>query len=66
MKQQLLEDRLSRVTDPKFSLITCRSGSDQELAKLQLNFFEQILTTVLQNAEGKGLITTHPEDSLYV
>jgi hypothetical protein len=66
MKRQLLEDRLSRVADPKFSLITCCSGSDQELAKLQLNFFKQILTTVLQNAEGKGLITTHPEDSLYV
>jgi hypothetical protein len=66
MKRQLLEDRLSRVIDPNFSLSACRPGSDLELAKLQLNFFEQILTAVLQNAEGKGLITTHPEDSLYV
>ena len=66
MKRQLLEDKLSRVTDPKFSVLACRPGSDRELATLQVNYFEQILSAVLQNAEGKGLVTTHPTDSLYV
>jgi hypothetical protein len=36
-----------------------------ELAKLHVNFFEQILSAVLLNPEGKGLIITHPEDALF-
>jgi hypothetical protein len=41
-------------------------GADMELAELQINFFEQILSAVLLNLEGKGLIITHPEDALLV
>jgi hypothetical protein len=53
--------------DPTFQIATsCQSGSDKELGELQINFFEQILSAVLLNPEGKGLVTTHPEDSLYV
>jgi hypothetical protein len=37
-----------------------------ELATLQINFFEQILSAVLLNPEGKGLVITHPEDALFV
>jgi hypothetical protein len=33
---------------------------------LQINFFEQILSAVLINPEGKGLVITHPEDALFV
>jgi hypothetical protein len=36
------------------------------LATLQINFFEQILSIVLLNPEGKGLIITHPKDALFV
>jgi hypothetical protein len=66
MKQQLIADTLSRVTDPAFVINNCRPGADMELATLQINFFEQILSAVLLNPEGKGLIITHPEDSLFV
>jgi hypothetical protein len=66
MKRQLIADTLSRVTNPSFDVITCRLGSDQELASLQVNFFEQILSAVLLNPEGKGLVITHPEDALYI
>jgi hypothetical protein len=66
MKRQLKADTLSRVMNPTFRISTCRSGSDTELAELQINFFEQILSAVLLNPEGKGLITTHPEDVLFV
>jgi hypothetical protein len=66
MKRQLIADTLSRVMDPTFRIVTCRSGADTELAELQIDFFEQILSTVLLNPEGKGLITTHPEDALFV
>jgi hypothetical protein len=44
----------------------CRPGADTELATLQVNFFKQILSAVLLNPEGKGLIITHPEDSIFV
>jgi hypothetical protein len=54
MKRQLIADTLSRVTDPMFSLTTCRAGADHKLAMLQINFFEQILSAVLINPEGKG------------
>jgi hypothetical protein len=37
-----------------------------ELATLQINFFEQILSAVLLSPEGKGLVITHPEDALFV
>jgi hypothetical protein len=37
-----------------------------ELATLQINFFEQILSAVLLNPEGKGLFITYPEDALFV
>jgi hypothetical protein len=37
-----------------------------ELATLQIDFYEQILSAVLLNPEGKGLIITHPEDALFV
>jgi hypothetical protein len=67
MKRQLIADTLQRVMDPTFQIATsCRLGSDKELGELQINFFEQILAAVLLNPEGKGLVTTHPEDSLYV
>jgi hypothetical protein len=67
MKRQLIADTLQRVIDPTFQIATsCRLGSDKELGELQINFFEQILSAVLLNPEGKGLVTTHPEDSLYV
>jgi hypothetical protein len=41
MKRQLIADTLSRVADPTFKIITCRTGADTELAKLQVNYFEQ-------------------------
>jgi hypothetical protein len=66
MKSKLIADTLSQVTDPTFTITTCRTGADMELAKLQVNFFEQILSAVLLNPEGKGLIITHPEDALFV
>jgi hypothetical protein len=66
MKRQLIVDTLSRVMDPTFRIATCRSGADTELAELQIKFFEQILSAVLLNPEGKGLIITHPEDILFV
>jgi hypothetical protein len=66
MKRKLIADTLSRVTEPTFRIATCRSGADTELTELQINFFEQILSTVLLNPEGKGLIITHPEDALFV
>jgi hypothetical protein len=66
MKRQLIANTLSRVMDPTFSIATCRSGADTELAELQINFFEQILSAVLLNPEGKGLISTNPEDALFV
>jgi hypothetical protein len=66
MKRQLLADILSQVTDPTFGIDNCRPGADTELATLQINFFEHILSAVLLNLEGKGLIITHPEDSLFV
>jgi hypothetical protein len=66
MKRQLIADTLSRVTESTFSLATCRAGADHELAMLQINFFEQILSAVLINPEGKGLVITHPEDALFV
>jgi hypothetical protein len=56
MKRQLIADTLSRVTDPTFSLATCRAGADHELAML----------CVLINPEGKGVVITHPEDALFV
>jgi hypothetical protein len=49
-----------------FTLSTCQAGTDHELAMLQINFFEQILSAVLLNPEGKGLVTTHPKDALFV
>jgi hypothetical protein len=66
MKSQLIADTLSRVTDPTFRIANCRPGADTELASLQINSFEQILSAVLLNPEGKGLIITHPEDALFV
>jgi hypothetical protein len=66
MKRQLIVDTLSRVIDPTFRLTNCRTGVDMELATLQINFFEQILSAVLLNPEGKGLVITHPEDVLFV
>ena len=67
MKRQLKADTLHWVTKPGWTIaLNCDAGSDEELGMLQLNFFEQILSAVLQNPKGKGLITTHPEDSLYV
>jgi hypothetical protein len=66
MKRQLIADTLSRVTDLTFRITNCRTGADMEIAMLQINFFEQILTAVLLNPEGKGLIITHPEDALFV
>ena len=66
MKRQLISDTLLRVTLPTFDLGLCRTGTDKELAKLQLNFFEQILAAVLHNAIGKGLVTLHPENSIFV
>jgi hypothetical protein len=66
MKRQLIADTLSRITEPTFKLTTCRTGADMELATLQINFFEQILSAVLLNPEGKGLMITHPEYALFV
>jgi hypothetical protein len=66
MKRQLIADTLSQVTDPTFRITTCRTGADMELATLQINSFGQILSAVLLNPEGKGLIITHPEDALFV
>jgi hypothetical protein len=66
MKRQLIADTLHRVTEPIFSISKCRIGSDMELGRLQVNFFEQILSAVLLNPEGKSLVITHPEDSLYI
>jgi hypothetical protein len=66
MKRQLIADTLSRVMEPTFRIATCRSGADTELAELQINVFKQILSAVLLNPEGKGLINTHPEDALFV
>jgi hypothetical protein len=37
-----------------------------ELATLHINFLEQILPAILLNPEGKGLVITHPEDTLFV
>jgi hypothetical protein len=65
-KRQLIEDKLSRVTDSTFTITGCRTGSDEDLANLQVNFFAQILSAVLQNSEGKGLVTMHPDNPLYV
>jgi hypothetical protein len=59
MKRQLIADTLSRVTNPTFRITTCRTGADMELATLQIDFFEQILSAVLLNPEGKDLIITH-------
>jgi hypothetical protein len=66
MKRQLIADTLLRVTDPTFRITTCRTEADMELATLQIDFFQQILSAVLLNPEGKGLIITHPEDVLFV
>jgi hypothetical protein len=66
MRRQLIANTLSRVTEPTFKVNTCRTGVDMELAKLQVNYFKQILSAVLLNPEGKGLIITHPEDALFV
>jgi hypothetical protein len=66
MKRQLIADTLSRVMEHTFGIATCRSGADTELAELQINVFKQILSAVLLNPEGKGLINTHPEDALFV
>jgi hypothetical protein len=66
MKRQLIADTLSQVTDPTFKLTNCRTGADMELATLQINDLEQILSAVLLNPEGKGLVITHPEDALFV
>jgi hypothetical protein len=49
----------------------CRAGADHELSMLQINFFEQnffeqILSAVLINPEGKDLVITHPKDALFV
>jgi hypothetical protein len=65
MKRQLIADTLSRVIEPTFTLATCRPETDHELAMLQINFFEQILSAVLLNPEGKGLVPTHPEEVLF-
>jgi hypothetical protein len=65
-KRQLIADTLSQVKDPTFRITACRTGVDMELATIQINFFEQILSAVLLNPEGKGLIITHPEDALFV
>jgi hypothetical protein len=65
MKRQLIADTLSSITEPMFSLATCQAGTDHELAMIQINFFGQILSAVLLNPEGKGLVTTHPEDVLF-
>lgn len=71
-RRQLIQDALERVTLPTFNPVltssTCslRKGPDTELARLQVNYFKQILCVVLQNPEGKGLLMTHPEDALYV
>jgi hypothetical protein len=35
MKRQLIADTLSRVMDPTFKIINCRTGAGMELAKLQ-------------------------------
>jgi hypothetical protein len=59
MKRQLIAYTLSRVTEPTFRIATCRTGADTELATLQINFFEQILSAVLLNPEDKRLIITH-------
>jgi hypothetical protein len=66
MKRQLIADILSRATDPTFGINNCRPGADTELATLQINFFGQILSAVLLNPEGKGLMITYPEDSIFV
>jgi hypothetical protein len=66
MKKQLIASTLSRVTGPTFKLTNCRTGADMELATLQINFFKQILSAVLLNPEGRGLVITHPEDALFV
>jgi hypothetical protein len=66
MKRQLIANTLSRVTEPTFKIRTCITGLDTELAKLQVNYFEQILSAVLLIPEGKGLMITHPEDALFV
>jgi hypothetical protein len=68
-RQLLIADTLnnvSAITDPTFRITNCRAGADMALATLQINFFEQILSAVLLNPEGKGLIITHPEDALFV
>jgi hypothetical protein len=33
---------------------------------LQVNFFKQVLSAVLLNPEGKGLIINHSKDSIFV
>ena len=54
MKRQLIADTLQRVTVTDFAIATfCRPGADTELAELQINFFEQILSAVLQNPQRK-------------
>jgi hypothetical protein len=44
MKRQLIADTLSRVMDPTLRIAACRSGAETELAELQINFFDQILS----------------------
>jgi hypothetical protein len=66
MKRQLIADTFSRVTEPTFKITTCRTGANTELATLQINLFEQILSAVLLNPEGKDLIIIHTEDALFV
>jgi hypothetical protein len=67
MKRQLIVDTLQRVMYPTFQIATsCQLGSDKELGELKISSFEQILSAVLLNPEGKGLVTTHPEESLFV
>jgi hypothetical protein len=66
MKRQLIADALRRVMEPTFRITTYRSGAYTELAELKINFFKQILSAVLLNPEGKGLIITHSDDALFV
>jgi hypothetical protein len=66
IESQLIADTLLRVAEPTFKITTCRTGADTELAKLQVNYFEQILSAVLLNPVGKGLMITHQEDALFI
>ena len=71
-KRQIIQDTLERVLDPNFnpdlrsSTCSVRSGPDAELARLQVNYFAQILCVVLKNPEGLGLLMVRPDDPLYV